>query len=774
MQTEPTSVPKESHPPYLWAAVATLAVGLLYGITLAPTTAFWDASEYITAAHIVGIPHPPGNPLFVILARSWDVLLSPLGLSTAVRINLFSAAMSALAHGFWFLVVHHVLRYFSENRNFRLIGAGVAILISATAFTVWSQSNVLEKVYTVSLFTIALITWLLFRWQEGLGKRRNDNILILIVFILALSVGNHLMTFLAAPAIVLFVLFVRPVTLLNYRFYLAGVAVVVLGLSVHMYLPLRSELEPIINEGQPVCESVGGAIGSIVTYGNVGCTELNNALKRRQYQKPPLMPRLAPLPRQLQNWLQYFDWQWARGINGDDVVFGKWRSLATGLFIVLGLLGFIEHYRRDKKSWLYFVSLGAVLIFGLVFYMNFRYGYTAPGTDNILEREVRERDYFFIAGFSVWGLVAGIGLASLWQRLSQIWQRPLGTEGSLWVGAPVLLLALIPLVFNYERASRNDDYSARDWAYNLLMSIEPYGLIFTNGDNDTFPLWYLQEVEGVRRDVTVAVTSYMNTPWYVKQLRKLTTPCEPGVDPGAEPTRIICQRPYEPLAENTNAMYTHDPLEAVAAGKLLLQMTEPVREPTRSIFPDYLTDERIDQVAGEPPFIVGQDSVDLGAVTATFQEGETFFAWHRFTISAISTSLGDRPVYFASSGSAATVLGLREYVVRHGVAFKLWEGLPQGVPGIVRLHEDAHPVLGPWLNPERTQMLLENVFVHRSGLPDEWEFWPDHSTHGIPSYYSWPYLALYMNAALDEELELAGLWRERALVWSELGEPAEH
>src|SRR5688572_22397727 len=92
----------EYRPPYIAAAVATVAVFALYAFTLSPTTAFWDTSEYIATAHIMGIPHPPGNPLFVVLARAWDLLLTPLGLPTAVNINLFSAAMGALAHGCWF------------------------------------------------------------------------------------------------------------------------------------------------------------------------------------------------------------------------------------------------------------------------------------------------------------------------------------------------------------------------------------------------------------------------------------------------------------------------------------------------------------------------------------------------------------------------------------------------------------------------------------------------------------------------------------------------
>ena len=176
---------------------------------------------------------------------------------------------------------------------------------------------------------------------------------------------------------------------------------------------------------------------------------------------------------------------------------------------------------------------------GLVYYLNFRYGYSLP--DPMADRglhEVRERDYFFIVSFSVWGLWAGIGIATLWREASR------DARSGLVKASPILGLALIPLLLNFTWASRADDYSARDWAHNLLMSVEPYGVLFTNGDNDTFPLWYLQEVEGIRRDVTVIVTSYLNTEWYTKQLKRITAPCDPDMRASEDWSRIICQRPY--------------------------------------------------------------------------------------------------------------------------------------------------------------------------------------------------------------------------------------
>lgn len=756
-----------SKPPYGWATLAGGLVFLLYAVTLAPTTAFWDTSEYIASSHILAIPHPPGNPLFVVLAKAWTLLLAPTGLSVAVRVNLFSAFMSATAHGLWFLVIHHVLRSFSSDRLFRLVGAGASVLVSATAFTVWNQSNVNEKVYTVSLLTIALVSWLVIRWKERIGHGKDGNLLVLIAFILALSVGNHLMAFLAAPAIGVFILLTHPKALLDRKLYPAVLGAALVGLSIHLFLPIRAKLDPVIAEGAPECAAVTEALLSVATYGRAGCQPLNDALRRTQFKAEGVPgpgfsgPRQASLSSQMTNYLQYFDWQWARALDGTNTVFANLRLPFTVLFTGLGLWGALAHFRRDRKSFWYFLILFGTLSVALVYYMNFKYGYALePAVQDRGLHEVRERDYFFIGSFSVWGLWAGIGIALLWREAA------LALKSSLLRTIPILGLALIPLVANWSWASRADDWAARDWAHNLLMSVEPYGVLFTNGDNDTFPLWYMQEVEGVRQDVTVIVSTLFSSAWYVEQLRDLTIPCPEGVSATDDPTRIICQRAY--TAKNTDSIYVSDTTQA--GGKVPLLLDRPIHTPTRSILS--MDDATIDRVAQSYLRVDGDRSFRLRNVTATLRDGQLIYPWMQYALVLINESLGDRPIYFSSNAGAAASLGLNAHLVRQGLAFKLHDGdvSDGGIPGAARMTESPYRgVTGDWVDVPRSMTLLDEVFVHHSGIPDRWGHWPDRASRTIPNNYAWAYLSATLVAAQAGDPTSSDRYRERAEAWAALG-----
>src|SRR5215212_2203865 len=545
----------QEKPPYLWAALTALVVLAIYLATLAPTTAFWDTSEYIAAAKVLGIPHPPGNPLFVILAHTFGLL--PLAGAYAVRINLFAALTSAGAAGLWFLVAERWLRTIVTNRWARYGAAFGGVLVGATSWTVWNQSTVNEKVYTLSLLSIALVMWLVVRWGDDEPGTHRDRWLVLIAYVLTLTSTNHLMGVLALPALAVYVLWtdwrtvLRPWAIVTfYALLLAvsgqwiamlhggtvggililltlvvlgyaiwqtprdplvylGLLAVVVGISLnYFWLPLRAAQYPPINESAPV---------GFLSQG------LQDVLNRVQYGKPELSQRQATFGAQLANFWQYFSWQFARD-------WGRVGAAATGLFTVLGLTGLWEQWKRDRRAGLAGVALLATLSLGLVYYMNFKYGFSQYPNEPSLPREVRERDYFFVGSFAVYGAFVALGLGAV-MRTVVLFLRDRGTPVSRWaMASPVLALALIPLLGNHVTASRAHETIPRDFAYDILQSVEPYGILITAGDNDTFPLWYAQEVEGIRPDVTLANLSLMNTEWHLRQLARRKTP---AFDPAA-------------------------------------------------------------------------------------------------------------------------------------------------------------------------------------------------------------------------------------------------
>src|SRR3982750_2923843 len=135
-----TTSPPSDHdysPSYLAATITSVAVFILYLLTLAPSTAMWDTSEYITAAYTLGLPHPPGNPLFVLIGRVFAIL--PIATTVALRINILAAVCSAVSAGMWFLITERVLVSWFSHRGQRILGGVVAAMMGATAFPVWDQ-----------------------------------------------------------------------------------------------------------------------------------------------------------------------------------------------------------------------------------------------------------------------------------------------------------------------------------------------------------------------------------------------------------------------------------------------------------------------------------------------------------------------------------------------------------------------------------------------------------------------------------------------------------
>lgn len=340
---------------------------------------------------------------------------------------------------------------------------------------------------------------------------------------------------------------------------MVAVTAVLIGYSTYAVIFIRSAADPPIDENDPE------TLDSIVSY-----------LKREQYGETPLLKgptfddrlgtinyaeevlfprRYSPDPSHLRIYSQYdSDWEffWKYQVGHMYVRYFLWQFVgrasdiqdappATGfrliddragandylfqtpseeasrniyymLPLLLGLIGAGYHFNRDWRRAFSVLTLFLMTGIGIILYLN-----QTP-------LQPRERDYSYVASFFAFSLWVGIGATGLLQlALDSFRDRlsPAAQRGALLGAAGVLLLA-VPVwmtIQNYDDHDRSGNYVAPDYAYNMLMSLEDHAIVFTNGDNDTFPLWYLQEVEEVRRDVRVVNLSLLNTPWYVRQLK---------------------------------------------------------------------------------------------------------------------------------------------------------------------------------------------------------------------------------------------------------------
>src|SRR6185437_13451833 len=542
-------------PSYGAAAIAATLVFVLYLVTLSPSTAMWDTSEYIAAAFTFGLPHPPGNPFFVILGRFFSIL--PIAPNVAMRINILAALCSAVSAGMWFLIAERVLAGWLPRKWQRIAGGALAALIGSTAFTVWAQSVVNEKVYTVSLVGMAIVAWLTVRWCDDPDGPKADRFLVLIAYLSGLGYANHMAGFLALPAVFVAVLVIRPRTFLRWKLVLAGLLAIVLGMTPFLTQPIRSAYFPRINEGETTgCVT---KIAADCTFSKLTYDRFMYNFNRTQYGKPALTDRQIPFTAQIGMWWTYFRWQWLRDANGTHAAA---QEALAWVFLLLGLLGGWVHWQRDRRSFWFFGPLIFTVTLVLIYYMNFKYGYSqAPELGDAVPREVRDRDYFYLWSFSAWSVWVALGLFNVWERLAQMFGSDpvrMGTETvevprqSSWMAAsPLLLLAVIPLWGNWSSASRHGQTDTRDFAHDLLESVEPYGVLITVGDNDTFPLWYAQEVEHIRPDVTVLCTSLLNTDWYTRQLiRNPIRPYDVANGPPAYAGRTWT-RPTKPIIDLT-------------------------------------------------------------------------------------------------------------------------------------------------------------------------------------------------------------------------------
>ena len=728
--------PDVGHPPYRAALAVGLAVLLGFLATLAPTVTFWDAGELIAATRVLGIPHPPGTPLLVMLGHVWATLL-PVG-EWAFRTNLMTAVFAATSAALYFLVIHESLAGWTGWG--RLATAAAAAFAGAFTFTNWQNSTETEA-YAIALFSIAAMSWLALRWRAARGTERAPRLLLLILFVAGLAIGNHLLALLVGPAVVAFIVVTlhrtpasdavqrrqewaragvvagtwalligsglgsSTLTLVGAACYVAaamfafasgvgGFALVALfiaaiGITPYAFLYLRSGQAPMINEAAP---STWHALVDVIRRAQYPV--------RTPFDDPTMLHgpdnpgrNLTIIGLQLLNYMQYFDWQWAKA--GGRVL----QLVCTVLFFSMGLRGLLAQRDSDRSAWWLLFTLFLVTGLGLVVYMNFRPGFSL-GYDaypNPEDHEVRERDYFFVVSYVVWGLWAAVGLGDVAKGLAS---KRGNASRYAW---GVLGLALLPMALNWREATRRgpDRFLAADFAYDMLNSVPPYGILFTYGDNDTFPLWWAQEVAGIRRDVTVVCLALAQTDWYMRQLRD------------------------NPLRE-------FDPMAAPVPWR---GMT--VEKPTWSLHT--MTDEEIASASMQPIRLESATTVPFGPITHTYPAQTVLYPNDLVSLRIIQQNIGRRPIVWGIT-AGREFAGLAEYVVQQGLAFRLEPARPDTTrPGLI-----GGGVGGRMVDLPLTEQLLWTTYRYGPLLAPENDGRLESTSASIASTMSIPFtLAAY-------------------------------
>ncbi|MFC1499706.1 protein O-mannosyl-transferase family [Candidatus Zixiibacteriota bacterium] len=460
--------------------IVTLAV---YALTVAPTVAFWDVGEFIATSFNLAIPHPPGAPTFVLLGRLFTLLPTPF--NVAAEVNLISVLAGTATVLLLYGIILEVLHLMEKGRQteegingaIHVLAAGTGALAFAFSHSAWFNS-VEAEVYSISLMVTALCLWLVLRHLRGGGDRSRASLLLLIGYLLGIGTGNHLLALLTIPSILILLWYFDRDVLKRREVWVGSVLLFLIGYSVYALIFIRSGMDPPIDMNNP--ES---------------WENFMLFLQRRQYGSESML--LNIFNRKADLFSYQLDYHFLRYFRTEF-----WQP-----FYLLAIAGALTNLTRDRRSFFANGALWLVMGLGLVLYLN------------MPDPQPRDRDYIYLGCYFATAIWIGIGMVGVADVLRKWLSRFTPRTIILTIAMLGFALTATQLGLNFQRHDRSGDYIAWDYGYNMLQSCPANAILFTNGDNDTYPLWYLQTVEGIRLDVRVVNLSLLNTGWYIKELR---------------------------------------------------------------------------------------------------------------------------------------------------------------------------------------------------------------------------------------------------------------
>ena len=906
---------KEKWMKHIFAGIAALVALVVYVLTMAPTVSFWDCGEFVACANTLGIPHPPGTPFFVFLARAVIVLLPFVG-EIAKRVNYISVVSSAatvyVTALFAWELLATVLKTdaLAEKITGKVRTAVLATSALVAGFlltfsdTFWFNA-VEAEVYGIAMFILMLVSYLGLVWYNKRNEEYSDRILIFICYIAFLGVGAHLYTMLTVPAVFALLLVAEPKkiveripiwitgTLLcsviymvsafieisficlialsilclakpiknkgvqrSMRLSLAFAFFALIGYSTHLYIPIRSELNPIIDENDPeinIRDEQGNLqLGNL--FKDENWVAFNNFIERKQYGSESMISRafyrrarishqFLSFPHmgyggyQMAQYLPYKvgDVNYANGIYTFDAAdnqpverFGikfptqmSFMGDATLpqflMFLIFnGLLVMVCVFvwKRNRNVGVFVSVLYALCSLGLLFYINFadgtrmeqrehdywvsvmsrnvqdlnsrgmgitalpdpnelidmrqniehakirmetlkarganeaqlatlqreiddysnsvvwqnwqkiengfaQVGARAPFPDAV-HLEVRERDYFYTPAFIFMSMIYGIGAGIL---VFLVATSSFAAFANPVAAALVAVSFLVPCISNYKEHDRSGLWVPWDYAFNLLNSCRPNAILFTNGDNDTFPLWFAQEVAGVRKDVRVVNLSLGNTDWYIKQM--------------------LDNEPILKLSYDKAAIDRDMVLDNSSASNPNHQVSTWVKNAQR-LMPQLKN--RIDAMEGQ--VLSPADSAKLMQFKVHYQVWDAFTEWaartrsgmmltqHKLVIDLALQNM-DKPIEISTTVGTSNFMGLEKYMVQEGMVYNFVKG-------------DLNPKRNAF-DAAYTANLIDSVFKFR-GLGDGTAYINSETERLLSGYVS-----LYLQISFDARDKITAL-----------------
>lgn len=413
----------------------------VYLSTLAPTVTAEDSGELITASYFLGIPHPPGYPTWCLLSHPFVYI--PFG-NIAWRVNLSSAFFASCTVLFVFLVGYRL----SKSR----VAAISSALLFAFSLEFWEQS-VITEVYALNACSLVLCFYLLCLWKETY----NAKYLLWLSFFYGIGLGNHYTMFVVGPLFALFVLLTNPDNKKYLRTYVYCCCIALLSwMLMCSYLYFRSLSNPIMDWGNPE-----------------NLKNLFYLITRKQYSF-----MLTQYPRSLGRLLKQCYVFFGMGIN----------QFGSPLLFLLCLVSFLPVF-VIHKSWGFFLfSTGFIVSISAILAQNFNF--------DLEWLEVMS--VFAIPLYLCYSIVLGIMLGEIIK-----WSYSKNIKYNYPLCALFLLLPLIPLYNNYKENDFSEYWFADEFGRNILNSMSPDAIYIPYTDHASFPLIYLQNIEGIRKDITI-------------------------------------------------------------------------------------------------------------------------------------------------------------------------------------------------------------------------------------------------------------------------------